>query len=325
MTTTVQPDVTVKDLLEAGVHFGHQTKRWNPKMKPYIFGARNGIYIIDLDKTRELLGAAQQFVFDTVARGKTVLFVGTKKQAQEPLKQTADILGQPYVVNRWLGGTLTNNRTVRQSVARMRKLQGMEKDGAMEKLPKKEVAMLRHELAKLERNLSGVANMNDLPGALFVVDICHDAIAVAEAVRMQIPVVALVDTNADPDNISYPIPGNDDAIRSIRLVVEEIGKAVGKAGEEFARVKAERERERAAQQAEEQAKMKAAEAERKAREKEERKIREEALAKAKAEKPAKPAGEAAPKAKKAAKSADKDEIAAAADVSSAPEAAPAVE
>jgi small subunit ribosomal protein S2 len=290
-TPAVPSEVIVRDLLEAGVHFGHQTKRWNPKMKRYIFGERNGIYLIDLTKSLAHLQSAKQFVYDTIVRGRKVLFVGTKKQAQDPLKEAALALGQPYVVTRWLGGMLTNNRTIRQSVARMRKLEAMEKDGSFDKMPKKEVAALRHQMERLHKNLGGIADMDQTPGAVFVVDICRDAIAVSEAVRMNIPVVALVDTNCDPEPVSYPIPGNDDAIRSIRLIVTEVGRAIKKAHEEYEKVAADLARKRAIEESEARAKARAADAERASREREERRKRDEVVAKLRA---AKPAGEDAP-------------------------------
>ena len=284
------PDADIKTLLEAGVHFGHQTKRWNPKMKKFIFGERNGIYIIDLAKTVVQLADAKKFMYDTITRGRKVRFVGTKKQAQEPLKKLSVALEQPYVVNRWLGGMLTNNRTIRQSVSRMRKIEGMEKDGSMEKLPKKEQAALRHELSKLQKNLSGIADMESLPGALFVVDIMRDAIAVSEAVRLNIPVVAMVDTNCNPDPIAYPIPANDDAIRSIVVILDEVGRTIKQATDEYAKVAAEHARTRAIAEAEAKAKAKSAEDERRNREKEARKARSDAIAKAKTAKDeAKPA------------------------------------
>ena len=281
-TADVRRDATVQDLLDAGVHFGHQTKRWNPKMKKFIFGARNGIYIIDLNKSLAALQEAKTFVYDAVTRGRKILFVGTKKQAQQTLKEQAEALGQPYVVTRWLGGTLTNNRTIRQSVARMRKIEAMEKDGSFEKLPKKEVAGLRHELEKLRKNLSGVANMEEMPAGMFVVDICRDAIAVREAGRMNIPVIAIVDTNVDPDPVAYPIPGNDDAIRSIRLIAGEMASTIRKAQEEYEKVAAEQARKRAIEDAEAKARAKAVEEERKVRDREARKARQEAIAKVKA-------------------------------------------
>lgn len=241
----VSKDVTVEALLEAGLHFGHQTKRWNPKMKRFIFAERNGIYIIDLSKTLVQLKAAQRFLYETVSRGKKVLFVGTKKQAQDPLREMAESLHQPYVVHRWLGGILTNNTTVRKSVARMRELRGMaDENGEIKASSKKEGARMRRELNKLERNLSGVADMEDMPGAVFIVDCNRESIAVAEAVRLKIPVVALIDTNCDPDLIDHPIPGNDDAIRAIRLLTEYLGESIQHAANEYARFAAEEERKR---------------------------------------------------------------------------------
>lgn len=259
-TSEFTSNVAVKDLLDAGLHFGHQTKRWNPKMKRYIFGARNGIYIIDLDKSLFLLKEAQKFLYDTVARGRSVLFVGTKKQAQDPVKEAAERCKQPYIVNRWLGGTLTNLSTIRKSVARFNELERMETDGSFEKLPKKEVARMRHELEKLRFNLSGIRQMDRLPGAMFVIDTNREAIAVAEAKRLKIPVVAVVDTNSDPDPIDHPIPGNDDAIRAIKLVTDVIAEAVEKAEQEYAKVAAEEAKKRAAEEAAAQAKAKAEQA-----------------------------------------------------------------
>ncbi len=256
-TSEFAPNVAVQDLLDAGLHFGHQTKRWNPKMKRYIFEARNGIYIIDLEKSLFLLKEAQQFVYDLVVRGRSVLFVGTKKQAQAVVKDAAAKASQPYVVNRWLGGTLTNLTTIRKSVARMRNLTQLEQDGSFEKMPKKEVAKLKHELEKLRHNLSGLADMEQLPGALFVVDTNREAIAVKEAQRLNIPVVALVDTNSDPDPVLHPIPGNDDAMKAIKLVVDVIGEAVAKGHAEYAKVAAEESRRKAAEHAASEAKARA--------------------------------------------------------------------
>jgi len=280
----VQTKVTVRDLLEAGLHFGHQTKRWNPKMKRFIFDERNGIYIIDLAKSLALMKIAQQFVYEVVVRGGHVLFVGTKKQAREPLKETAEKLNQFYVTHRWLGGMLTNNETIRNSVARMHDLETMDKDGSLEALPsKKESSRLRRELAKLQRNLSGIADMTRLPGAVFVVDIAREAIAVAEAKKLGIPVIALIDTNCDPDPIDYPIPGNDDAIRAIRLVSKVLGDTILQASNEYAKVAAEEARRRAAEEAEAKARAKAEQEERKVREIATRKARAEAIAKSKKE------------------------------------------
>ncbi len=210
-------NVSMKELLEAGVHFGHQTRRWNPKMKPYIFAAKNGIYIIDLQKTVRSLKRAYQFVRDTVAEGKDLLFVGTKRQAQESIQEEAARCGMPYVNHRWLGGMLTNFQTIRKSIDRLRELEAMSEDGRIQEYPKKEILRLQKERAKLEKNLGGIKDMDELPGAIFVVDSKKEYIAVREARKLGIPVVAIVDTNCDPDEIDYPIPGNDDAIRAIRL------------------------------------------------------------------------------------------------------------
>ena len=304
-TANVRQDVSIQDLLEAGLHFGHRTKRWNPKMRKFLFGQKNGIYIIDLVQTLEGLQKARQFIYDTVARGRQILFVGTKKQAQEALKTIATQNKQPYVVNRWLGGTLTNNETIRKSIARMREIEQMEKDGSINNLPKKEVAKLRHELEKLQYNLSGIADMNDNPGALFVVDINSEAIAVAEANRLNIPVIALVDANVNPDPIDYPIPANDDAIRGIKLIAELVGITIQQASMEYSKIAAEEARKRAAAEAEAAAKAKVEAEERKARAAEAAKAaaaakaaKAEAAAKAKADKEA-AAAEAAPEAPKA--------------------------
>jgi small subunit ribosomal protein S2 len=217
--------ISMKQLLEAGVHFGHQTKRWNPKMKPYIFGARNGIYIIDLQKTVGLARSALRFVSDAVARGGSVLFVGTKKQAQDAVREEASRSGQFFVTNRWLGGTLTNFKTVKQGIDRLKTIEKMAADGTYDRLPKKEVASLEREREKLERNLGGIKELSRLPSALFVIDTKKEHIAVHEANRLGIPVVAVVDTNCDPEGIDYVIPGNDDAIRSIRLFTGKVAEA----------------------------------------------------------------------------------------------------
>ena len=217
--------ITMKQLLEAGVHFGHQTKRWNPKMKPYIFGARNGIYIIDLQKTVGLARAALRFASDAVAKGGTVLFVGTKKQAQDAIREEASRSGMFHVTNRWLGGTLTNFKTVKQGIDRLKTIEKMAADGTYERLPKKEVAQLEREREKLEKNLGGIKEMSRLPAAIFVIDTKKEHIAVHEANRLGIPVVAVVDTNCDPEGIDYVIPGNDDAIRSIRLFTGKVAEA----------------------------------------------------------------------------------------------------
>ncbi len=284
MTESFTKTIGVRDLLDAGLHFGHQTKRWNPKMKRYIHGAKNGIYIIDLNKTLSQLELAKTFLNDVVLRGEKILFVGTKKQARDIFKNTAESLNQPYVIHRWLGGMLTNNKTIRSSVARMRELQKMEADGTMEKLLKKEVSVLRREKTKLERNLIGVADMEKKPGALFVVDLNREKLAIAEAHRLNIPIVAIVDTNTDPDDVSYPIPGNDDSLRSIGLVAEVLGETIKEAHEIYtAKAKAEREaREKI--EAEEREKAKIAREERQKKEAEEKKKREEVLKKIKEQK-----------------------------------------
>jgi small subunit ribosomal protein S2 len=238
-TTVPSAGIGIKDLLDAGLHFGHQTKRWNPKMKRYIFDKRNGIHIIDLTQTMGKLDEAMTFVEEIASSGKSVLFVGTKKQAQSVIHDCATESGQHYVVHRWLGGTLTNNRTIRKSVRRMRELEDIEKADDFASLHKKEAASMRRELEKLRRNLSGIANMSELPGVMVVIDINREAIAVNEARRLDIPVVAIVDTNCDPDPIEYVIPGNDDAIRSIKLISEALGGRVKKGAREYERVAAE--------------------------------------------------------------------------------------
>ena len=232
--------VSMKQLLEAGVHFGHQTRRWNPKMATYIYTERNGIYIVDLQKTVKKLEEAYNFVKDVAASGKTVLFVGTKKQAQEAIKEEATRCSMFYVNSRWLGGMLTNFKTMRGRVDRMNQLKKMEEDGTFDMLPKKEVIKLMHEQEKREKYLGGVKDMKQLPGAVFVVDPRKEHNAIAEARKLKIPVVAIVDTNCDPDEIDYVIPGNDDAIRAIRLISGVMANAVteGKQGEEVEEVEA---------------------------------------------------------------------------------------
>jgi len=220
------PVVTMKSLLEAGVHFGHQTRRWNPKMKPYIFTERNGIYILDLQRTLRELDHSYQFARAIGTRNQQILFVGTKKQAQEPIATEAARSGQPYVTNRWLGGMLTNFVTMRSRVQHMEELEAMEADGRMAGLPKKEQILLRKELTKLQANLNGVREMRDLPAALFVVDTKREDIAIKEARRLHIPIIGLVDTNADPDEVDYVIPANDDAIRSVGLMCRVIADAI---------------------------------------------------------------------------------------------------
>ena len=218
--------VAMKQLLEAGVHFGHQTRRWDPKMAEYIFQARNGIHIIDLQKTSKKIDEAYAFVKEQVEDGKTVLFVGTKKQAQECMKEAAISCGMFYIDQRWLGGMLTNFKTIRTRVERLKKLEAMEQDGTFEILPKKEVIGLKKEMAKLETNLGGIKDMEELPGVIFIVDSKKEAIAIQEAKKLKIPVVGLVDTNCSPEDIDYVIPGNDDAIRSVKLIAQVIANAV---------------------------------------------------------------------------------------------------
>ncbi|MBI1894012.1 MAG: 30S ribosomal protein S2 [Candidatus Rokubacteria bacterium] len=218
--------VTMKELLEAGVHFGHQTKRWNPKMQKYIFGERNGIYIIDLQKTLKKFQEAYAFVRDLAARGGILLFVGTKKQAAEAISEEARRCAMFYVNQRWLGGTLTNFRTIQKSIARLKRLDEMRDTGEYERLPKKEVLGLERERVKLQKALEGIKDMDHLPDAIFVVDTRKEKIAIAEALKLLIPIVAVLDTNCDPAGITYPIPGNDDAIRAIRLVTSRIADAV---------------------------------------------------------------------------------------------------
>jgi len=216
----------MKDLLEAGVHFGHQTKRWNPKMKPFIFGERNGIYIIDLGRTSKLYKEAADFVTNMAAQGGTLLFVGTKRQAQDAISEEATRSGMYFVNQRWLGGLLTNFSTIQRSLARLRELEAMTTDGRYDTLSKKEIARLDKERRKLAKNLDGIRGMNRLPDAVFIVDTKHEQIAVDEARKLKIPVIGVVDTNCDPDEVDYIIPGNDDALRSIRLFAAGIADAV---------------------------------------------------------------------------------------------------
>lgn len=226
--------ITMKELLEAGVHFGHQTKRWNPNMKPYIFGAHNGIYIVDLQKTVKMFKTAYNFIVDTVASGKSVLFVGTKKQARESIYEEANRCEMFYVHNRWLGGMLTNFQTIKQSIDRLNYLNGIINDGSINMFPKKERLKLEKERVKLDNNLGGIRNMTSLPGAIFVVDPKNEAIAVREGRRLNIPIMAIVDTNCDPDEIDYIVPGNDDAIRAIRLVTSRVAEACLEGKQRFA-------------------------------------------------------------------------------------------
>lgn len=228
--------VSMKQLLEAGVHFGHQTRRWNPKMAQYIFTERNGIYIIDLQKTVKKMEEAYEFVKNASAEGKEILFVGTKKQAQDSVKEEATRSSMHYVNERWLGGMLTNFKTIRTRIDRLEELEKMQEDGTFDLLPKKEVIKLKHEMEKLERNLGGIKNMTRVPDILFVVDPRKEKNAVAEAKILGIPVVGIVDTNCDPDEIDYVIPGNDDAIRAVKLITSKIADAVieGRQGEQLA-------------------------------------------------------------------------------------------
>jgi len=229
-------NVTVQELLDAGVHFGHQTKRWNPKMKKFIFAPRNGIHIIDLNKTLTQIQAACGFLHDVVAGNGTVLFVGTKKQAQPEIKDAAARTGMPFVVDRWLGGTLTNLQTIRRGVNRMNEIDKLleSPEGAM--TPKKEQASLRREQYKLHRNLDGIASLEEAPDAMFVVDIMHEEIAIREARRMNIPIIAIVDTNCDPDWVTYPIAGNDDAIRAVKLLTNIIATTITEAQAELGKI-----------------------------------------------------------------------------------------
>jgi len=216
----------MKELLEAGVHFGHQTKRWNPKMKDFIFGERNGIYIIDLQKTHRLLQDALQYVQDLAAQGRTILFVGTKRQAQEAIAEESQRCGMPYVNERWLGGLLTNFVTIRKSLDRLRELESMSTDGRHERLTKKEIAQLEKERGKIEKNLKGIKGMKSVPDAVFVIDTRKESIAVQEARKLRIPVIGIVDTNCDPDEVDHVIPGNDDALRAIKLFAGRVADAV---------------------------------------------------------------------------------------------------
>ncbi len=283
MPTSALTGVTLKDMFDAGLHFGHQTKRWNPKMKGYIFDKRNGIHIIDLQQSVQLLDEAAAFVRDTILEGKKILFVATKKQVAELVKTTAESTDQYYVTERWLGGTLTNAKTLRSSVKRMRQLQATAKaNGGELSEHKQENSMLRRELAKLEKNLTGVAEMAKQPGAVVIIDCVKEANAVKEAVRLHIPVVAIVDTNADPEPIDYVIPGNDDSVRGVELILNGLAKVIKGANDEYGAKAAEENRKREAERAQRDATEKAARAERKAKAS------------------AKPAGERRPSAKKSA-------------------------
>ena len=262
------PDVGIRELLEAGVHFGHQTRRWNPKMRRYIYGERDGIYIIDLLKTEQLLRQALDFAGDVARRGGTILFVGTKKQARDSIKQVAEESGMPYVNHRWLGGVLTNFQTISQRIKRLHDLERYETEGQLELLPTRERMAAQADLAKLRANLGGVKNMARLPQAVFVVDLKTEAIAVREAQRLRIPVIGLVDTNCDPDGIDYVVPGNDDAIRSCDLITRALGDVIQEGRSAFSQAEEERMRREAEEQARREAEQQAA------REAEEQRTRE---------------------------------------------------
>jgi small subunit ribosomal protein S2 len=242
MSTTIG----VKELLDAGVHFGHQTKRWNPKMKPFIFDARNGIHIIDLSKTEAQLQAALDFLGTTVRKGGKILFVGTKKQAQLSVKETAKETGQMFVVERWLGGTLTNYTTVKTSIKRLKEIEKMDVDGSINDYVKQEQAVIRREGGRLQKYFDGLRDLDKMPAALFIVDVKREHNAVAEAKKLGIPVVAIVDTNSDPEDAAYPIAANDDAIRSVRLILSAVAQAITQARAEFESKKSRRVNEEAA-------------------------------------------------------------------------------
>ena len=259
MPTSALTGITLKELFDAGLHFGHQTKRWNPKMKSYIFDKRNGIHIIDLTQSVTLIDEAADFLRKTILAGKKVLFVATKKQVSEMVKEAAQSVDQFYMTERWLGGTLTNSKTIRSSVKTMRQLQATAKaNGGELSQHKQEASVLRRELAKLEKNLTGIADMVDQPGAVIVIDCVREANAVKEAVRLHIPVVALVDTNADPEPIDYVIPGNDDSVRGVELVVNGLVKVIKQAGDEYSAKAAEERRQRDAEQSNREANDRAA-------------------------------------------------------------------
>jgi small subunit ribosomal protein S2 len=241
--------INMKELLEAGVHFGHQTRRWNPKMKPYIFGSRNGIHIIDLQRTVKLFAKAYDFIVRTVADGYSVLFIGTKKQAHDSIIEESERCGMFFVVNRWLGGTLTNFQTIRKSIARLKELESMKRDGTINRYTKKEVLKMEKELLKLEKNLGGIKDMDELPGAVFIVDPKKEAVATKEVRKLGIPLVAIADSNCEPDDIDYIIPGNDDAIRAVRLFCSKIADACIE-GHDLAEQRLKAEAERAREEAE---------------------------------------------------------------------------
>ena len=280
MPTSALTGITLKDMFDAGLHFGHQTKRWNPKMKGYIFDKRNGIHIIDLTQSVQLLDEAAEFLKATILGGKKVLFVATKRQVSEMVKGVAESVEQFYITERWLGGTLTNAKTIRSSVKRMRQLQATAKaNGGELSEHKQEASMLRRELGKLEKNLTGIADMAELPGAVVIVDVVREQNAVKEAVRLGIPVIAIVDTNADPEPIDYVIPGNDDSVRGVELILKGLVNVIKGANDEYGAKIAEESRKREAERAQRDASEKAARAQRKAK----------AIAGDGAKKPARPA------------------------------------
>ena len=285
--------ITVQDLLEAGVHFGHQTKRWNPKMKPYIFGARNGIHIFDLGKTMYCLNEACKYLYKSVAQGGDVLFVGTKRQAQELVQDAASRDNMHYITHRWLGGTLTNLDTIRKSIAKLGKLKKMEEDGTFDKMKKKESSRLRREMNKLDRQLCGIIQMKKKPAVMIVVDVVKEHIAVKEANILGIPVVGLIDSNVNPDLIAYGIPGNDDAVRSLKVVIDQLSAAIH-AGKGIADQKAAEAAAKRAKEEEDKRAAKKAKAE-KARAEAEKAKAEKAEAAPKKEEAKAPAKKAAPK------------------------------
>ena len=240
--------ITIQNLLEAGVHFGHQTKRWNPKMKPYIHGTRNGIYIFDLIKTMHQLESACKFVYDLVLEGDEILFVGTKRQAQEIIRQVAEETKMHFVSERWLGGTLTNIKTIRSSITKMENIRAMQDSGELDTLPKKEASSLRRTLSRLERNLSGIVNLRKNPKAVVIVDIQYEHTAVREACRLNLPIVGIVDTNSNPENVDYVIPGNDDAHRSIKILMDALKNTILAAQEVYNKKKEEEQKQREAEE-----------------------------------------------------------------------------
>lgn len=241
----------IKQLLEAGAHFGHSRSRWNPKMGRFIFGERSKIYIIDLEKTAEYLGKAKEFLKNVASEGNSILFVGTKKQAQDIIEQVAQRSGMPFVKDRWLGGTLTNFKTIRNSIKRLKDIEAMQKDGTFEAITKKERAIFTKEMEKLRKNLQGIVDMKKMPGALFVVDAKKEEIAVKEARKLDIPIVAILDTNADPDFVDYPIPANDDAMRSIKLIIETVADGIMEGKKIFNQTESDRKEREAREEAEE--------------------------------------------------------------------------